>query len=95
MSFLLQDYKDWGQYKKAHLHSSLVCAVAVIVLLLFSTHEIVTFCCPPLPPPIEQTAFSLLVCEKKVFAQRERGEIVDKLLPLPAQMVPLSRVYIF
>ena len=29
------------------------------------------------------------------FAQRERVEIVDKLLPLPAQMVPLSRVFIF
>ena len=39
--------------------SSLVCAVAVNVLLLFRTHEIVSFGCPPLPPPIAQTAFSV------------------------------------
>ena len=41
--------------------SSLVCAVAINVLLLFRTHEIVSFGCPPLPPPIAHQQLSLLV----------------------------------
>ena len=44
---------------------------------------------------VKTVHFQAVKLGKESFAQRERVEIVEKLLPLPAQMVPLSRVYVF
>ena len=78
-----------------------MCADSINLFLPFRIHEIVTSAPCAFPPSsvfhcaLSLSIYRLKMFGKESFAQRERVEIVDKLLPLPAQMVPLSRVYFF